>query len=232
MRRRLGIYVVADGVGGLNAGEVASKLAALSIGNFFEATESQGWPDAYRALLDLTLSPPAQRLSAAIRKANADVHDIASTRGRHSKMNTTVVTAYHARGSGVVHVGSVGDSRCYLIRSSRIEQITSDHTLRNEARVQYPNISAERLALIPESVLSRALGRRDTVELEVHTVDVRSGDAVLLCSDGLTRMVRDEKILEAVLVSDGPEEACEVLVDLANEAGGRDNITTVLLRFD
>jgi PPM family protein phosphatase len=232
MRRRLGIYVVADGVGGLNAGEVASSLAALSIGNFFEATESQGWPDAYRALLDLTLSPPAQRLSAAIRKANADVYHIASTRGRHSKMNTTVVAAYHPRDSSVVHVASVGDSRCYLIRESGIEQVTSDHTLRNEARVQYPHISNERLALIPESVLSRALGRRDTVELEVHSLDMASGDAVLLCSDGLNRMVGDKQILEAVMVSDGPDEACDVLVGLANDAGGRDNITTVLLRFD
>jgi protein phosphatase len=231
VRADLGLFVVADGVGGRNTGEVASSLAALSMTNFFEATHAAGWPDDYRALLDLTLSSGAQRLSAAIRKANADVFKIASTHAQHHKMNTTVVAAYLPPDQPVLHVGHVGDSRCYRVRGAVMELLTHDHTLRNEALIHYPNIDPERLAQIPQSVLARAIGRTDSVELTLKSFEVCPGDMFLLCSDGVTRMLDDTRIFEVLLVSASPQEAADLLVALANEAGGRDNITALVLRF-
>ena len=231
VRRDVGLFVVADGVGGRKTGDVASSLTAMSMKNFFEATEQQTWPDGYRALLDLTLSRPAQRLSAAIRKANADVWAIASTRARHRKMNTTVVAAHLASDSSMLHVGHVGDSRCYRLRAKSLGQLTRDHTLRNEALIQYPNIAPEHLDRIPTNMLARAIGRRDTVELELRSYETQPGDTYLLCSDGVTCMLDDATMLEALMVSDEPQEAAHLLVALANEAGGLDNITAMVLRF-
>jgi serine/threonine protein phosphatase PrpC len=231
LRPDLGLFVVADGVGGRSSGDVASKLAALSIGNFFEASRDGAWPESFRSLIDLTLTPPAQRLSAAVRKANRDVWDIASSRPEHDRMNTTVVAAHHEPGSDVLHVVHVGDSRCYGLRNGKLVQLTQDHSLRNEAKQKYPTISAERLSKIPRNVLTRALGRVDTVELEIRTVSVRPGDAFMLCSDGVTTMLDDRRILEALIVAEGPQEACDLLTELSNEAGGRDNITVAALYF-
>lgn len=231
LRPDLGLFVVADGVGGRTSGDVASKLAALSMVNFFEASREGAWPEAYRSLIDLTLSPPAQRLSAAIRKANQDVWDIASSRPEHDRMNTTVVAAHHEPSTDVLHVAHVGDSRCYGLRKGKLVQLTPDHTLRNEAKKKYPTISAERLAKIPRNVLTRALGRVATVELDLRTVSVRPGDVFILCSDGVTAMLSDRRILEALMVAEGPQEACDLLTELSNEAGGRDNITVAALYF-
>lgn len=231
LRPDLGLFIVADGVGGRASGDVASKLASLSIANFFEASQDGAWPEAFASLLDLTLPPPAQRLSAAVRKANQDVWAIASSRSEHDRMNTTVVAACHQPGDELLHVAHVGDSRCYGYRKGKLVQLTHDHTLRNEARQKYPNISDERLAKIPRNVLTRALGRVDTVELEIRTVSARPGDIFVLCSDGVTAMVDDRRILEALMVSEGPDEACELLTELSNEAGGRDNITVAALYF-
>ncbi len=231
IRPELGLFVVCDGVGGRNSGDLASKLATVSIANFFEASEDGKWPEKYGSLLDLTLPPAAQRLCAAVRKANLDVYDIASTREKHDKMSTTCVAAHFEAGSDVLHIVHVGDSRCYGVRKDKIISLTKDHTLRNEAIRQYPDITEERLAKVPKNVLTRALGRKDDLNLEVRTVSVRPDDIFLLCSDGVSREISDRRILEAVLVAESAQEAAELLVDLANERGGRDNITVVALRF-
>ena len=231
LRPDLGLYLVADGVGGHNAGEVASALARISILNFFEATQLDGWPDSYRSLVDLTLEPPAQRLSAALRKANADIHDIASTHATRAKMSTTVVAAHLPEGSSRLYLAHVGDSRCYRLRDDRLEQLTSDHTMRLEAQLHYPHIPPERLAKFPANMLSRALGREDSVELDVRTVTVEGDDVYLLCSDGVSRMLDDEQILEVLRITEDPEETVQLLVDFANDAGGRDNITALTLDF-
>ena len=231
MRPELGLFAVCDGVGGRNSGDLASSLATVSMANFFEASEDGTWPKKYGSLLDLTLAPAAQRLCAAVRKANLDVHDIASSREKHDQMSTTVVAAHFEPGSEVLHIVNVGDSRCYGIRKDKIIQLTKDHTLRNEALRQYPDITEERLATVPKNVLTRALGRKDDVDLEVRTVSVRPDDTFLLCSDGITREISDRGILEAVLVAESAQEVAELLIDLANERGGRDNITAAALRF-
>ncbi len=239
LREDLGLFVVADGVGGAHTGEVASRLASLSMVNFFEATAAGTWPDAYRAHLDLTLQEDAQRLSAAIRKANADVNTIASTSSKHDKMSTTLVAAYvpppgdrDVSRAASIHIGHVGDSRCYRIRHGRIEQLTRDHTLRNQARDEHPDIAEERIAQIPASVLYRAIGRSDLVDLTVRSLEAEYGDRYLLCSDGVTKMMSDARILDVLMASESADEACRLLVDLANDSGGRDNITALVLCFE
>jgi serine/threonine protein phosphatase PrpC len=233
LREDLGLYVVADGVGGRNAGEVASSLTAVSVANFFEATQhGNDWPEAYRSLLDLTLSEPAQRIGAALRKANHDVHTMATTHDAHQKMSSAVVAVYIPRGSTSLHIAHVGDCRCYRIRGASIELLTRDHTLRNEAIAKHPDITEDRLAKMPKNVLMRAIGAKADVEVDVRTVEARPGDHVLLCSDGVNRMVSDDRILDAITIAEGPVEACDILVDLSNEAGGRDNITAALISFD
>lgn len=235
IQERESLYLVADGVGGHDAGEVASNMALLSMQNFFEVTGvGEKWPDSYRSLLDLTLSPAAQRLAAAVRKANADVHQMAELRSNKKNMNTTVVAAhYERRESGsVLHVAHVGDSRLYRIRDNKIQLLTRDHSLRNEAILRKPNITRQQLRKIPKNVITRALGRAATVELEIQSIALQPDDAFVLCSDGVNRMIRDVRILEAMLLVDDPHEAVGLLISLANDAGGIDNITAIVLAFN
>lgn len=227
VRADLGLFAVADGVSRERAGAVASRLATLSLSNFFEATQHGDWPEAYRTRDDLTLQPDAQRLCAAIRKANADVHS-ASGGKSDARLSTTIVAAYLPSHGGI-HIAHVGDSRCYRVRGDRIDALTRDHTLRNDALDEFPDIDEERLAQIPKSVLSRALGRADHVEVTARSLEPEPGDRFVLCSDGLTRMVDDEVILAAVKAAASAEEATVRLVELANEAGGRDNVTVITL---
>jgi len=231
VRPDLGLFAVADGVGGRNTGEVASRLAVLSLANFFEATQAATWPDKYRALLDLTFPPPARRLSAAIRKANEDVFSIASSREQHHKMNTTIVAVHVPLGTNELYLGHVGDSRCYRVRDHVMEVLTRDHTLRNEARQQYPDIADERLAQLPKNMLARAIGRREDVELDISALTTKPGDVYLLCSDGVNAMIDDATILTALASYHDPQGAADRLIDLSNAAGGRDNISAIVLRY-
>ncbi len=234
MSEALGLYLVLDGVGGRDAGDVASATAARSIADFFQESDDSRWPDGFRTLLDLTLTPPAQRLCAATRKANHDLHAMAKARisqKQSRKMSSTLVAAYVPPDRQALHLVHVGDSRCYRLRDGNMECLTRDHTLRNAAKLRNPDISQELLAEIPENVITRALGVRDNVELEVKSVPLKPADTFLLCSDGLTHMIDDEQIREVLLLCDDPDEACELLVQLANEAGGRDNITALALRL-
>jgi protein phosphatase len=230
IRSDLRLFVVADGVGGLNAGEVASSLAAHSMSNFFEAThDGTSWPDSYRALLDLTLEQGARRLCAAVRKANADVFSIANSHREHRKMKSTIVAAHLSADARTLDVAHVGDSRCYRLRDGELELLTVDHTLRNLARLELPDISDERISQIPENMLSRALGQAEHIEIDITSHDVKPGDRYLLCSDGVTHMVDDDVIRECMSGPSPPKTAAEKLVARANQAGGRDNITALVV---
>ncbi|HHH12066.1 MAG TPA: serine/threonine-protein phosphatase [Sorangium sp.] len=233
LKPALGLYLLLDGVGGRDAGDVASATAAHSMATFFADSDDTRWPDGYRTLLDLTLKPAAQRLCAAARKANHDVLALATaslSQPHARKPGTTLVAAYFPAAGPMLHLVHVGDSRGYRLRDRELLQLTRDHTLRNVAKLCRPDISADELATIPENVITRALGSRDNIELGVRSVAYQVGDTFLLCSDGLTHMVDDEHIREALMLADGPQDACELLVSLANEAGGRDNISVVVLR--
>jgi PPM family protein phosphatase len=221
------LYLVADGMGGHASGDVASRLAAKCIRNYFDATRD-GSPDEPRHPDDGDAAPPARRLAAAIRKANRDVHEISTSHERHKGMGSTVV-AIHLVGD-VAHIAHVGDSRCYRVRGGALEQLTRDHSLHNEALALKPDLSPERLAKLPKNVVTRALGMAGAVKVELGCEKIESGDLFLLCSDGLTGMVPDDEIIGLLELSEDLEESCHLLIAMANEAGGRDNISVVLVR--
>ncbi len=232
LRPKLGLFLVADGVAGRNAGKMGSQLAAFSMNHFFEETREGYWPNGPRPGSSSPLSSPEERLDSAIRKANQDVHAAAITHPKHERMSTTIVAAYLDGSVGTLHFGHAGDSRAYQIRGGVLAQLTRDHTLRNKARAEQPQLTAEQLARLPRNALTSALGVSSQVQVDLCSVPVRPGDIYLLCSDGLTKMVDDLRLVQAVMLRDDPRDMCDFLISLANAAGGRDNITVAVLRFD
>ena len=229
IRAEHGLFVVADGMGGHNAGDVASKLVVSSIGNYFEATANGApigdLPAEYRKHV-----PAAQRLAAGVRKANLDVFTISNTVQQHHGMGSTVVGIHVA--DDMVHIAHVGDSRCYRIRDGVIEQMTRDHSLINDALELKPDLTKEELARLPKNIITRALGMKDGVKVDLRSEMIAPGDTFLLCSDGLTGMVPPDQILEVINVTEEPQEACELLIAEANDAGGTDNISALIVRID
>lgn len=228
------LFVVADGMGGHAAGEVASRLAVESIERHISGTDPRKEPTLPASFRspggdEAVLPAPARRVLNAIRLANQEI--VRSVRKDSSMrgMGTTVVIAY-VHGSRA-YIGSVGDSRAYLVRDRSLRQLTSDHTLVNE-QVRAGALSSQEARHHPaRNILTRAVGSQEDVEADLVEMDLRPGDTVLLCSDGLTTMAEDADILKTVLAHpDDPETACRALVDLANERGGDDNVTVVLAR--
>jgi len=227
----LDLFVVCDGMGGNNAGEVASALATTSLRNFFRAT-AHGVIPGEELRGDQALTEAARRLVMGVRKANADVFEISSTRAEHKGMGSTIVAMSVSRETSSVQVAHVGDSRCYRIRDGKIEQLTRDHSLIGDALAWNPNLSEEELSMLPKNIISRALGLKQVVEVDIRSDPGLPGDIYLLCSDGLCGVVKDKQILEIILLSSDLAEACDSLIALANDAGGPDNITAVAVRLD
>jgi PPM family protein phosphatase len=227
----LDLFVVCDGMGGNNAGEVASALATTSLRNFFRATVNGVIPgEELRG--DQALTEAARRLVMGVRKANADVFEISSTRAEHKGMGSTIVAMSVSRETSSVQVAHVGDSRCYRIRDGKIEPLTRDHSLIGDALAWNPNLSEEELSMLPKNIISRALGLKQVVEVDIRSDPGLPGDIYLLCSDGLCGVVKDKQILEIILLSSDLAEACDSLIALANDAGGPDNITAVAVRLE
>jgi serine/threonine protein phosphatase PrpC len=204
------LFAVADGMGGAQAGEVASRLAAAAFREFHEADE-----------LD-----PEERLVAIIQEANRRIFERARSDAEASGMGTTI-TAALVSGSGVA-VGHVGDSRAYRLREGRLEQLTEDHSLVADL-VRSGRLTPEEADTHPQrSVITRALGTDSEVDVDTFTVEAAPGDVFLLCSDGLTTMVDDEEVSQTVASADTLDQAAKGLVKAANRAGGEDNITVVL----
>jgi protein phosphatase len=227
----LGLFVVCDGMGGNNAGEVASALATTSLENFFQATVDGSLPGKLRKE-DESLSDSERRLVLGVRKANSDVYEISSTRIEHQGMGSTIVAMHVSGDTGSIEIAHIGDSRCYRIRDGKMQQLTRDHSLIGDALAWNPNLTEEELSRLPKNIISRALGLKRYVEVDVKTETGLPGDVYLLCSDGLSGMIKDAQILDIVLLSDDLDEACETLIALANEAGGTDNITVVAVRIE
>ncbi|WP_157907705.1 Stp1/IreP family PP2C-type Ser/Thr phosphatase [Sorangium cellulosum] len=226
----LGLFVVADGMGGHNAGNVASALATKSLDNFFEATRAGSLPGPVPAD-EQELDPEARRVVAAIRKANHDVFVISNTYTQHQGMGSTVVAAYVSCETEQIHVGHVGDSRCYRIRHGEIEQLTKDHSLINDALALKPDLSQDELARLPKNIITRALGMKDAVKVDIRSEHTQPGDVFLLCSDGLSGMISEQQMLDVFDITQDPHEACELLIEMANEAGGTDNISALIVRI-
>lgn len=227
----MGLYLVADGMGGHRAGDVASAMVRLSIADFFEVTEGVPgtWDAQFNENEDEELDPPARRLCASVRKANHDIHT-ASTAGRGAAgMGSTVVAAYLPSDASRAYIAHVGDSRCYRLRRGELELLTQDHSLVNEALALDPDLTEEQLSRLPSNIITRALGMDETVQVDITHRDLEPGDVFIMCSDGLSGVITNREIVETLSLIDDPTEACDVLVAMANEAGGADNITVVAL---
>ncbi|MFO0590717.1 MAG: protein phosphatase 2C domain-containing protein [Polyangiaceae bacterium] len=230
VRPDLGLYVVADGMGGHNAGNVASALVTTSIDNYFHATKDEPPPDAKPE--DAGLAEDARRIAHAVRKANRDVYEISSTHQQHHGMGSTIVAMHLPPGKDEIHIAHVGDSRCYRVRRGEIKQLTRDHSLINDALEIKPDLTEADLARLPKNIITRALGMKDVVKVDVKSEKIEAGDIYLLCSDGLSGMVRDPDICDVLGMAEMPADACEVLIAMANDAGGTDNISAVVLRIE
>lgn len=220
------LFVVADGMGGHSSGEVASRMAAETVGEFYQRTKDEDatWP--YR--MDRALSYTENRLACGIKLANYKIYETASSNIRYKGMGTTIVSAL-VRGNRIF-VAHVGDSRCYRIRGSVIEQLTRDHSLLEDYKEAKPDMTAEEERNFPhKNVITRALGMREHVQVDLRCDDVADGDVFLLCSDGLSGMIEDQGIFEIVAQSPDLEQSVAKLVDVANANGGTDNITLLVL---
>jgi protein phosphatase len=207
------LFVVADGMGGAQAGEVASKLAV-------EAFQG-GLPDGGEPELDLA------HLAQA---ANARIHELSHTNAEQAGMGTTLTAVYV--GELEVAIAHVGDSRAYCLRDGRLLKLTDDHSLVDELMRQGRLTPEEAVEHPQRSVITRALGIEGTVEVDTRSFKGRAGDVYLICSDGLTTMVSEERIAEILNATPRLRDAGEMLIAEANRAGGRDNITVVLLRLE
>jgi serine/threonine protein phosphatase PrpC len=224
------LFIVADGMGGHRAGDVASRLATDSIADFFRSTaqEDATWPFHF----DTSLSEDENRLVTGIRVANRRIYD-RSIRSRDcAGMGTTVVGALYSRKKNRLFVGHVGDSRAYRVRNKQIQQLTRDHSLINDYLLAMPELTEEQRAELPKNVITRALGMQDSVAVDLVSDEPQLGDVYLLCSDGLSGMLTDEQILGVVAGSSDTNEICRQLIQRANEQGGEDNITALVIRFD
>lgn len=207
------LFAVADGMGGAQAGEVASRLAASAFREFHDADD-----------LD-----PEERLVAIIQEANRRIYERAEGDSEVSGMGTTITAALVAK-DGLV-IGHVGDSRAYRLRDGRFEQLTDDHSLVADL-VRSGRITPEEADVHPQrSVITRALGTDAQVDVDTFTVATERDDLFLLCSDGLTTMVDDEEIRGLMTRASDLDQAGKGLVKAANRAGGEDNITVVLFRL-
>lgn len=224
------LYIVADGMGGHRAGDVASKMATESITEFFRATsrEDATWPFHF----DTNLSEEENRLVAGIRLANRQIFDKGIRSREHSGMGTTVVGALFSKRRNRLYVGHVGDSRAYRVRGTGIVQLTRDHSLLNDYLAAMPDLTEEQQAEVPRNVITRALGMQDTVSVDLVSDEPRGGDVYLLCSDGLSGMLADQDIHEIMSSTRDPSEICRRLVEEANDQGGEDNITALVILFE
>ncbi|MBU1218739.1 Stp1/IreP family PP2C-type Ser/Thr phosphatase [Myxococcota bacterium] len=224
------LFIVCDGMGGHASGEVASRMAAETVTEFFKysrADQDATWP--YK--MDSTKSYAENRLAVGIKMANFKIFQSQATEAKYKGMGTTIVSI-QVLGDSLL-VGHVGDSRGYRLRGGTLEQITVDHSLLEEYKQAKKDITEEELRNFPhKNVITRALGMRENVQVDVQKIKIEPGDMYLLCSDGLSGMITDKGMEEIMKSSDNLEKVIHALLDKANENGGNDNITCVILKFE
>ncbi|HUO75201.1 MAG TPA: Stp1/IreP family PP2C-type Ser/Thr phosphatase [Solirubrobacteraceae bacterium] len=207
------VFVVADGMGGAQAGEVASQIAVEAF--------AQGLPDD---------GTPEERLAVRVQEANKRIYEVSRSEHERAGMGTTLTAAL--LDDAHVAIAHVGDSRAYLFRDGTLQRLTKDHSLVGEL-VRQGKLTEEQAEEHPQrSIITRALGPEPTVDVDTWTYAVRADDVLLLCSDGLTSMVSEERIAEILGTGDPLDHKADRLIVDANEAGGRDNITVVLFRLE
>ena len=221
------LFIVADGMGGHSSGEVASRMAAETVSEFYQRTkdEEATWP--YK--MDRSLSYIENRLVCGIKLANYKIYEAASKDIRYKGMGTTIVTCLVS--GDKIYIAHVGDSRLYRFRADALEQVTRDHSLLEDYKDAKPDMTEEEERNFPhKNVITRALGMRDTVQVDVKTEDVMDGDVYCLCSDGLSGMVSDELLEKIIATTEDLEQMVSDQVDQANRAGGVDNVTTLVIQ--
>ena len=221
----LGLYVVADGMGGHRAGDIASRLVVETIGEYIKnAIENDDCDQT--ADFDETLSREANRLLSSIRMSNQVVHAASLKNSSCRGMGSTVSAIYFTESTLIA--ANVGDSPIYLIRGGKIKLLSVPHTFIEEQKTLNPE-NAEKLGMEFRHVLTRAVGTEKSVIADIYEIQCFGDDILVISSDGLSDKVLPEEILELVY-NDGPDAACQKLVNLANDRGGDDNITVIVLK--
>jgi len=221
----IGLFVVADGIGGHASGEVASKMAAEVIRDYMKMsiTGKEGVIGERNA----HFSEATNRVAAGIRYANQSIYEASQSHATLHRMGTTVAAAFIT--GNKLSIAHVGDSRVYLVRERELFPLTDDHSVVSEQLKQGLITKEEAEVSRIGNVITRALGYEKTVDIDLNELDIMEGDRILLCTDGLTRMVPDNVILSTVISVDKPEDACTILIDTACANGGKDNITVIVI---
>lgn len=221
-----GVAILADGMGGYNAGEVASGMAISLLGGELDRAISAAKSGSTRAAKHFA---PHQAIAAEIARANTAIYEAAQSQSQYAGMGTTLVMAVFR--DNAMTVAHIGDSRLYRFRDNYLEQLTRDHSLLQE-QIDIGMITQEEARRSEnKNLVTRALGVDPTVEADLADFDTLPGDLYLLCSDGLTDMVEDEQIQRTLLaLSANLELTATQLVQMANDNGGRDNVSVVLIR--
>lgn len=220
---RAGIFVVADGMGGHQSGEVASQMAVEAVRNRFEGRSALQQPSGHGSWV----TQGALFVADAVKAANQDILAAARVRPDYEGMGTTIAAVWVDR--HIAHVAHVGDSRVYHLRNGRLTQITWDHSLVNEY-LRLGVLQPHEASSFPyRNVIVRALGLSPNVAVDVEQVDLVPGDRFLLCTDGLSDLVGDEAIRQRLISCRRPNVAARILTEDALSAGGHDNITTMVV---
>ncbi len=220
------LFLVADGMGGHACGEVASKLATDAVADFYRHSKNVDatWPYRY----DHDLSYVENRFITAIRSANSKIFSHAQSNPARRGMGTTLVGCLLV--SKYAYVAHVGDSRCYRVRKGEVTLLTRDHSLLEDYKDARPDMTEAEARNFPhKNVITRALGMRESVTVDLSKFEVESGDRFVLCSDGLSSLLADHEILSVTAESDDLESGVDRLIDEANQAGGTDNITAMVV---
>ena len=221
----LGLYVVADGMGGHRAGDIASRLVVKTIGEYIRKSLDKD-DGGQTADFDKTLSREANRLLSSIRMSNKIVHKASLANSSCRGMGSTVSAIYFT--DSTLIAANVGDSPIYLVRDDNIKLLSVPHTFLAEQKALDP-VNAEKLGMEFRHVLTRAAGTDTSVKADIYEIQCFKDDILVISSDGLNDKVSAEEILE-LTQNNGPDAACQKLVKLANDRGGDDNITVIVLR--
>ncbi len=223
-----GLYIVADGMGGHNSGEIASKMAIETVVNFFRATNADNevtWPYKY----DRSMDEAENRLTVSAKLANSRIWEMSQRNDLYRGMGTTLVLLHVC--NDLTYLVNVGDSRAYLFRDGKLVQQTEDHSLLNDYLKSGRITPAEAETFPHKNVIIRALGIKKEVQVDIFRIPPRRSDVFLMCSDGLSDMVPTDVLEDILLTTPDIRTASKLLVREANQRGGNDNITVVLAQI-
>lgn len=223
------LFTVADGMGGHSSGEVASQIAVEGIANFFKATrqdEDITWP--YK--MDKNRPYDENRFIMSVKLANLRIFEASQREARYRGMGTTIAGVNFVEGDALI--AHVGDSRVYRVRKGQMTQLTEDHSLLNDY-IKAKKLTPDEIANFPhKNVIVRALGMKETVLVDLSRHTLQAGDVFVSCSDGLSGMVTDEELLEIINTVPDIDKAVTAMINKANDAGGVDNITVIIIKID